>query len=137
MKAIGQAPFSGWGYGDRIIWDGAPLLLDRDNVANVPEHIRIGSHNTVLHVLFHQGVFGLIAYAAILITAFAMVIRINPFRKHRVMAVAVLTVLTGSFVVHAVVEIVQFRLICLVLGILAGLHETVMTQSHEDPERIA
>jgi uncharacterized membrane protein len=91
----------------------------------------------VLHVLFHQGVFGLIAYASILITAFVMVIRMKPFRERRVLAVAVLTVLTGSFLVHAMIEIIQFRLICLVLGIFAGLHEMVKAYRYEDTEYIS
>ena len=141
IQAIQHSPLVGWGYGDKIVWNGFPMVLDRASSPTVPEHVRIGSHNTVLHILFHQGVIGFLAFAPVLITGFMLVVRAlrqaRADHAHQAMVVAVFAIFIGSFFVHSLIEIVQFRFIGIVLGIFAGLRWAKKAPSYEDSEHYA
>jgi O-antigen ligase len=136
-EAVRHSPFTGWGYGDKIAWDGAPLLLERDTPKQLPENLRLGSHNTFLHILFHQGTIGLAAYLVLLLGGILSAARAVRQPGIRTTAAAICGIIAGTFLVHAMIEIVPFRFICIILGILAGLQRAGQVQRNESPVRIA
>ncbi|HYQ47756.1 MAG TPA: O-antigen ligase family protein, partial [Thermodesulfovibrionales bacterium] len=121
-SAVRESPVVGWGYGDRIIWhDGSPRLLNKDMETEVPEQFRIGTHNTILFLLYHQGIIGLSAYLAFIsagCAAFAKSLRSAD--NGGLYVFSLFTVLVGSLFIHSAIESVPFAVPCIVFGLLSG-----------------
>lgn len=122
ISAVRESPVAGWGYGDRIIWAKGPAVLDKDMEAEVPEQFRIGTHNTVLFVLYHQGIIGLAAYLVFVASgcsALAKALR-NSAADGGLYVFSLFTVLVGALFVHSVIESVPFAVPCIIFGLLSG-----------------
>ncbi len=125
LEAVRQRPLTGWGYGDRIIWDGGPLLQTKDAEAGIPEQFRIGTHNTLLFVLFHQGVAGLGAYLLFVIAGIVVFVRemVRRQKAGQWYLLAIAAAFLGVVVIHSAVETVPFMIPCLLFGLLSGLRQ--------------
>jgi len=125
ISAIGEKPVTGWGYGDRIVWNGAPLVLTRESEHEVPEQFRIGTHNTVLFVLYHQGIIGLAGYLAFVAAGFVALAKELSIRSDRnaLYVFSLFTALISSFFIHSTLESVSFAVPCIIFGFLSGIQQ--------------
>lgn len=122
ISAVKESPVAGWGYGDRIIWHNGPVLLTRDLEAEVPEEFRIGTHNTVLFVLYHQGIVGLAAYIAFIAAGCAALAKSlrSAADNGGLYVFSLFTVLVGSLFIHSAIESVPFAVPSIIFGLLSG-----------------
>jgi O-antigen ligase len=129
LSAINHSPVVGWGYGDSIVWDSAPFLLNELNWKSTPKKVKIGSHNTLLHVLFHQGIIGFTVFIYFVTTGLVLILK-EMKRSHNSspMLYAIVCVFFSVVIVHSSVETVPFQFICMVLGFFSGLRETLKVE---------
>jgi len=133
IKAIKGSPLVGWGYGNRISWDSQPVMLNKENETELFVKLGPHAHNTVLQVLFHQGVICLFFFLWFMLTGFLSVIRALKTCSGRLKLLyyAVFCVFVSIFLIHGLIEVITFNLICLVLGFFSG-----MTQVRDSDTRI-
>ncbi|MBI5055815.1 MAG: O-antigen ligase family protein [Nitrospirae bacterium] len=132
LSAIRKSPLIGWGYGDNIVWDSAPFLLNETNKEALPREVKIGSHNTMLHVLFHQGLIGCAFFMYLFITGIIMTLKeLKLLNGSHPASYAVFCVFISVFIVHSFVETVPFQYICMVLGFCSGIKETLKVEDFE------
>ena len=127
IDAIRTSPLVGFGYGNRIIWKNKPIVIDEKNMERVPKLFRVGSHNTVLHVMFHQGLIGtffyLVFFGFFLFHLLRRLIGRNAGYYRETSSLFLNAVACSFFsvlVLHSLIEIVPFTYTCLVAGLLAG-----------------
>ncbi len=131
ISAVKEKPLSGWGYGDRIGWNGAPLILDSSSEDSVPEQFRIGTHNSILFVLYHQGIIGLAFYVIFMIVGFVRLVKILLQNKGSADSLLAFTLLTGFlcvYVLHSAIETLPFTFPCILFGILSGMQQRTMKE---------
>jgi len=125
IKAIKESPLTGWGYGDKIMWDGHPFILDKKNELAIIQKIGAHSHNEMLNVLFHQGFAGLIFYMYLigycLVSIYKSIKNSHEGRKNTLLF-AIFTVFMGVIIFHSFFEIIPFTYICLILGLFSGIN---------------
>ena len=126
IRAVREKPLTGWGYGDRIGWNGAPLILDSSSEDRVPEQFRIGTHNTFLFVLYHQGIIGLAFYVIFMIVGFVQLVKVLLHSKGSADALLAFTLLVAFlcvYVLHSAIETLPFAFPCIVFGIVSGMQQ--------------
>jgi O-antigen ligase len=124
IEAIKGAPFVGWGYGNKIVWYKKPLVLDKENESAIPQEYRVGSHNMMLHVLFSQGIIGLIFFLLFILVSFldiVNVLKMSTDEKKTIFFMAILCAFVSVFICQALIEVIPFLLICLITGYFSGL----------------
>lgn len=128
LSAINHSPVVGWGYGDSIVWDKAPFLLSERNWESTPKKAKIGSHNTLLHAWFHQGIIGVAFFLYFLTTGLVLILKEMKRSYNNAILYAIVCVFFSVFIVHSLVETVPFQFICLALGFFSGLRETLKVE---------
>ncbi|MBI4847616.1 MAG: O-antigen ligase family protein [Nitrospirae bacterium] len=129
LSAIRQSPLAGWGYGDNIVWHGAPLVMNETNKEALPRAVKIGSHNTILHVLFHQGLTGYAFFMYLFIAGIVMALKeLKLVQGSHPALYAVVCVFISVFIVHSFVETVPFLYLCMLLGFFSGIKETLKVE---------
>ena len=125
VSAVRESPVTGWGYGDRIIWNNGPAVLTRESGHEVPEQFRIGTHNTVLFVLYHQGIIGLAGYLAFVAAGCVALVKQLSLRldRHALYVFSLLTALISVFFIHSTIESVPFAMPCIIFGFLSGIQQ--------------
>ena len=126
LSAVKESPVVGWGYGDRIVWHGVPATTDDTGEETVPEIFRIGTHNTVLFVLFHQGIVGLAFYLLFIVAGSMQLARVllrDKDRPRSILAFSLLVVFLCVYILHSVIETLPFVFPCIVFGILSGMRQ--------------
>lgn len=123
IEAVKESPLAGWGYGSKILWDGRPVMLNRGNEKDLLLKLAPHAHNMVLQVLFHQGLAGLLFFLWFIMSGFLSVIRglKTSNEKGKLFYYAVFCIFVCVFMIHGLVEVIPFVLICLVTGFLSGL----------------
>jgi O-antigen ligase len=123
IKAIKESPLVGWGYGNKISWDGRPVMLYKETEKELFFKLGPHAHNIILHVFFHQGLVGLLFFLWFMITGFLSVIRAlkscNEMLK--LFYFAVFSVFVSVFMIHGLIEVIPFVLICLIMGFFSGM----------------
>jgi len=100
----------------------------------VPEQFTIGTHNTILFILFHQGIIGLVFYLVFMTAGFIQLVRVL-LRKNdpatSILAFSLITAFLCVYLLHSTVETLPLSFPCIVFGILSGM------QQNMDRERAA
>ncbi|MBI5098982.1 MAG: O-antigen ligase family protein [Nitrospirae bacterium] len=120
LSAAFQKPFLGWGYGSEIFSMDLPFENTPYKIA--PVHVKPAfrnPHNPFLRIFFHQGIAGVILYAALLIAAVRAFWRdsLDSQGMKSYILVACSGLLVGTYIVNAMVENSQLRDLALILGI--------------------
>jgi O-antigen ligase len=125
ISAVKESPVTGWGYGDRIIWDNGPAVLTKELEYEVPEQFRIGTHNTMLFVLYHQGIIGLTGYLAFVVAGFVALVKALKVRldSNAVHLFSLFTALISALFIHSAIESVSFAVPCIIFGFLSGVQQ--------------
>jgi O-antigen ligase len=121
MEAVKKKPLFGWGYGKMVYRNPKPF----ENGKQPAWEKKGGLHNAFISILFHQGIFGLVAYLCLLCSTVFLLIKIlkNESSERRLLAVALLSIIIGSFFVNSFVKTVPFRDLAIVLVMSAALFE--------------
>lgn len=119
IKSVKNKPLFGWGYGGEIYRNPVPFQ-------NGPEpnwELKGGLHSTYVSTLFHQGVLGLFAYILLIGSSSVLLVRFigREAGKEKFVGLALLSVLVGSFIVHAVVKNIGFRFLALIASMTVAL----------------
>ncbi len=113
MHAIKERPLMGWGYGNRIFQQNEPY----ESTQYKPPPI--GTHNTFLRVLFHQGIIGLLPYLFLILYSIRSFYRAagadTGIRNY--VLVAISSVLVGNYILNALVADFRLKHFAVVLGI--------------------
>ncbi len=120
LSAAFQKPFLGWGYGSNIFSMDLPFENTPYKIApvNYKRAFR-NPHNPFLRIFFHQGIAGVILYAALLIAAIRAFWR-DALDSQGMKSYILMTcagILVGTYIVNAMVENSQLRDLSLILGI--------------------
>lgn len=122
VYAAFERPVFGWGYGPDIFSLDKPFEKTPYKVAPVNQDAAFRNpHNAFLRVLFHQGVVGLVPYIALLIVATRAFWRGfnnaggNPLQRYMLMACTCL--MTGNFIVNAIVTNTELIDLTFMMGI--------------------
>ena len=123
INAIKESPLAGWGYGNKISWDGQPVMMNKETEKELISKLGPHEHNIILHVFFHQGLVGLLFFLWFMITGFLTVIRALKSCNERLKLFyfAVFSAFVGVFMIHGLIEVIPFVLICLIMGFFRGL----------------
>jgi O-antigen ligase len=119
IEAVKKRPLFGWGYGNKIYRDQRPF----EN-GEKPNWTKTGGlHSTFINILFHQGIVGLSSYLFLLFSSIFFLINFvrNETDDKRLLALSLLTILIGSFIINSLVLSVPFRRLAPILGMSAGL----------------
>lgn len=119
LEAVAKRPVLGWGYGSEVYRDPRPF----EGTTTPNWELTGGLHSEFIRVLFHQGIVGIAAYLLLLAAGFWTLLKIvrssSGFKS--ALAVSLMAVLTGSFVVNAFLKGTPFRMLGLVLGMAVAL----------------
>ncbi len=136
MKAVCERPWFGWGLGQDIFSNVVSGAEAHPSVQGAQD-----AHNSFLHVLFHQGAAGLLAYISLLGVCILAAMRGIAGRNGDMLQagwLAVLSVVLADFVVAAIVHVTPFFLVGLVLGIASAFQASARAAGREkscpDPE---
>ena len=131
ISAVKEKPHTGWGYGDRIIWDDGPLVLHKESAYEVSEQFRIGTHNTLLFVLYHQGIIGLAFYLSLMTVGFMQLVKFPFHNKGSAdpgLAFTLLTAFICVYALHSAIETLPFAFPCILFGILSGMQQRMVRE---------
>jgi len=125
IHAIEGSPLVGWGYGNKISWDGQPVMLYKETEKELIFKLGPHAHNIILQVFFHQGLVGLLFFLWFMITGFLSVISAlkSSDESLKLFYFAVFSVFVGVFMIHGFIEVIPFVLICLIMGFFSGLRQ--------------
>jgi O-antigen ligase len=119
IESVKKRPIFGWGCGNKIYRDKRPF----EGVKKPNWELRGGLHSTFISILFHQGIVGLLSYLFLLFSS--TFILINFVRKEtddkKLLALSLLSILVGSFMINSFVLSVPFRRLAPILGMSAAL----------------
>lgn len=121
VDAIKKRPVLGWGYGKNIWRDVRPF-----EDGKLPNwEIHGGFHSTFITVIFHQGIAGFLSYLFLLGSNIFILIKIlkNSTDDKRLIALTLLSVIVGSFVVNSIVLNVSLRRLAPIAGMSAALYQ--------------
>jgi O-antigen ligase len=125
ISGVRESPVVGWGYGDRIVWHEGPVVTG--TAADMaPDLFKIGTHNTVLFVLFHQGIVGLLFYLLFLVAGAVRLLKFLMKKDDPVtplLAFSLLAAFAGVYLLHSAVETLPFAFPCIIFGMLSGLQQ--------------
>ena len=119
LEALKKRPLLGWGYGKKIYRDQRPF----ENGKKPDWDLKGGLHSTFITILFHQGIFGLLSYLFLLFSTSFILIKImrGETDENKFLALALLSVIVGSFFVNSFLLSVPFRRIAPILGMSSAL----------------
>lgn len=120
LEAVKNRPFFGWGYGIEIFRMDKPFEQTSYKVSpykNDPD-VR-DPHNAFLGTLFHQGIVGFILYLAMLVLAIKTFWSngISNDGLNNYILISCVSILVGTYVIHALLEVLKFRYLALIIGI--------------------
>jgi O-antigen ligase len=119
LQSVAKKPLTGWGGGKEVYRDPRPF----EGIGKPNWELKGGLHNEFISILFHQGALGLASYLMLLFSS--LYILMSVIRKEsgerRYIAIALLSVIIGSFFLNSFVKIIPFRPLALVLGMSAAL----------------
>jgi O-antigen ligase len=129
IAAIRNRPVTGWGYGARTFFMKEPYSnTEYDEVPPIKEH------NTILYVLFHQGIVGLIPYLLLMVVTMYSFWRKAFEYKGDIrgyILVACFTVFIGNYVLHGLMENMPDKLYHMAIVIGLGLASIGVGKKHE------
>jgi len=113
IHAIDKRPLFGWGYGEKIFHRPEPY---KGTNYSPPE---LGSHNTFLRVVFHQGLLGLSVYVILLFTAIKVFLKgsFKDIKIANLILLSVASVLIGNYILNALLADLRLKHLAVVLGI--------------------
>lgn len=120
LAAAVQRPFLGWGYGSNIFSMDLPFENTPYKIAPVNYKPAFRNpHNPFLRIFFHQGIAGVILYAALLAAAIRAFWRgsLNSQGMKSYILMACTGILVGTYIVNAMVENSQLKDLALILGV--------------------
>jgi len=119
IESVKKRPLLGWGYGNKLYRDQRPF----DGVEKPYWQIRGGLHSTFITILFHQGIVGLLSYLFLLLSTSFMLFKIvkNATNEKRLLAIAFLSIIVGSFFVNSFVISVPLKRLAPVLGMFSAI----------------
>jgi O-antigen ligase len=121
LESVRQRPILGWGYGKMIYRDPRPF---QDTSKPGKDH-KGGLHSTYISVLFHQGVVGLMTYLFLIFSMCHVLMKTIRGKSGplRLLAVTLLCIVLGSFILHALVRVNYFRVLALTAGMVTALNK--------------
>lgn len=126
ISGVKESPVFGWGYGDRIIWHEGPVLSGKPGEDMIPDRLKIGTHNTFLFVLFHQGIVGLVFYLLFIATGFVRLVRSLMKKAVPVTSLLVFSLLAAFvcvYLLHSTIETLPFAFPCIIFGMVSGMQQ--------------
>jgi O-antigen ligase len=119
LEAAAKRPFLGWGYGKKIAQDPRPF---EDGKKPHPK-LKGGLHSTFITTLFQQGFFGLLSYLFLLLSTSYILFKIirTETDERKLLALAMLSIIIGSFFVNSFLLSVPLKRIAPVLGMSSAL----------------
>jgi O-antigen ligase len=128
IEAIKGSPVVGWGYGNKLVWYKKPFIADKEYEGTVPQEYRLGAHNMILHILFHQGITGLIFFILFIGASFLAIVnalKTSTDEKMKMFFLAILCAFVSVCIVDAITEVIPFRFLCLISGYLSGMRASL------------
>jgi O-antigen ligase len=119
IEAAKKRPLLGWGYGNKIYRDERPF-----ETGEKPDWGKTGGlHSTFITILFHQGIVGLLSYLFLLFSTSFILIKIigSETDEKKFLALALLSIIVGSFIVNSMVLSVPLRRLAPILGMSSAL----------------
>jgi len=118
VTAVEHRPLLGWGYGKQIYRDNRPF----ENGSKPDWEKKGGLHSAFISILFHQGIIGLASYVLLLLAALISLVRVarNETNELKLTALALLSIICGSFFVNSFVKTVDFRIVAVILAMSAA-----------------
>ena len=117
LQAIQRRPIAGWGYGVGIFKRNEPYQTGK--FVKTPT---ITPHNSFVSVLFHQGLLGLLSYAAMIVLAIREFMKkADSMAPAALVLVACVSVILGSYVFHSIVDSIEKETIHLAFVLGMGL----------------
>ncbi len=119
LDAAQKKPLFGWGYGNKIYRDQRPF----EHGEKPYWDLKGGLHSTFIDVLFHQGIVGLLSYLFLLFSTSFILIKIirSETDEKKFLALALLSIIVGSFIVNSLVLDVPLRRLAPILGMSSAL----------------
>jgi O-antigen ligase len=119
MESVKKRPLLGWGYGSKLYRDLRPF----EGVEKPNWELRGGLHSTFITILFHQGIAGLLSYLFLLFSTSFILFKIvkNATNEKKLLAIAFLSIIIGSFFVNCFVISVPLKRLAPVLGMSSAL----------------
>ena len=119
MESVKKRPLLGWGYGNKLYRDQRPF----EGVEKPYWEIKGGLHSTFITILFHQGIAGLLSYLFLLFSTSFILFKIakNATNEKKLLAIAFLSIIVGSFFVNCFVISVPLKRLAPVLGMSSAL----------------
>ncbi|MGQ9570163.1 MAG: O-antigen ligase family protein, partial [Thermodesulfovibrionales bacterium] len=123
IDAVKKRPLFGWGYGNKIYRDQRPF----ENVKKPNWEPKGGLHSSFITVLFHQGIFGILSYSFLLLSTTFVLFKmtINERNDIKLLALALLSIMVGSFIINSLVLSVPLRRLAPILGMSAALYKFI------------
>ena len=121
LQAVQKRPLAGWGYGKMIYRDPRPFE------GGEKPHWKLygGLHGTFMTILFQQGIVGLLAYLFVLMSNAYILLSVLQKRddKGKALALALLSILVGAFIINSLILVVPLRRLVLVSAMSAALRK--------------
>ncbi len=119
LQAVKKRPVLGWGYGDRTYRDVRPF----EGTEKPNWEIKGGLHSAFITVLFQQGLVGFISYIFLLLSTTFILMKLTKSkqRDRKLIAVALLSIIVGAFIVNSFVIVTPFRRLAPILAMSSAL----------------
>ena len=116
VMASMDRPLTGWGYGDLIFHYDEPF---KNTVYGKALDTDKDQHNMFIKIFFHQGIFGVITYATLIIVAimvfFSTAIKTRGIRSYILIVCA--SIIFGNYLLHSMLTSVEMIHFAFVLGL--------------------
>jgi O-antigen ligase len=119
IESVKKRPIFGWGYGNKIYRDKRPFK----GVKKPNWKLTGGLHSTFISILFHEGIVSLLSYLFLLFSSMFFLINFirNDTDDKRLLALSLLSIVIGSFIINSLVLSVPVRRLAPILGMSAAL----------------
>jgi O-antigen ligase len=119
IESVKKRPIFGWGYGNKIYRDKRPF----EGVKKPNWKLTGGLHSTFISILFHEGIVSLLSYLFLLFSSMFFLINFNrnDTDDKRLLALSLLSIVIGSFIINSLVLSVPVRRLAPILGMSAAL----------------
>lgn len=119
IEAVKKRPLLGWGYGNKLYRDRRPF----EGIEKPNWELQGGLHSTFISILFHQGIAGLLSYTLLLLLSASILLKMAKEEKdeRKFLAIALLSIIVGSFVVNSLMISVPLKRLAPILGMSSAL----------------
>lgn len=133
LQAVQKKPLAGWGYGKMIYRDPRPF----EGGEKPHWELHGGLHSTFMTILFQQGIVGLLAYLFVLMSNAYILLSVLQKRndKGKALALALLSILVGAFIINSLILVVPLRRLVLVSAMSAALMKETCRQGDTNQEK--